>query len=75
MTMSELADKTTIVVGASRGLGRGIATAFSAGGCPGDRRCAPPTTTPDCPFGTISALWAPRRAGRRDAPGFVASQK
>jgi NAD(P)-dependent dehydrogenase (short-subunit alcohol dehydrogenase family) len=30
--MSDLADKTTIVVGASRGLGRGIATAFAEAG-------------------------------------------
>jgi NAD(P)-dependent dehydrogenase (short-subunit alcohol dehydrogenase family) len=32
--MSELTDKTTIVVGASRGLGRGIATAFASEGAP-----------------------------------------
>jgi 3-oxoacyl-[acyl-carrier protein] reductase len=32
--MSELSDKTTIVVGASRGLGRGIATAFAEAGAP-----------------------------------------
>ena len=30
--MSDLSDKTTIVVGASRGLGRGIATAFAEAG-------------------------------------------
>src|SRR5499426_201812 len=33
-TMSELSGKTTIVVGASRGLGRGIATAFAEAGAP-----------------------------------------
>src|SRR5262245_62237473 len=33
-TMSELAGKTTIVVGASRGLGRGVATAFAEAGAP-----------------------------------------
>jgi NAD(P)-dependent dehydrogenase (short-subunit alcohol dehydrogenase family) len=33
-TMSHLSDKTTIVVGASRGLGRGIATAFAEAGAP-----------------------------------------
>jgi NAD(P)-dependent dehydrogenase (short-subunit alcohol dehydrogenase family) len=33
-TMSDLSDKTTIVVGASRGLGRGIATAFAEAGAP-----------------------------------------
>jgi NAD(P)-dependent dehydrogenase (short-subunit alcohol dehydrogenase family) len=33
-TMSDLADRTTIVVGASRGLGRGIATALAAAGAP-----------------------------------------
>jgi 3-oxoacyl-[acyl-carrier protein] reductase len=32
--MSNLSDKTTIVVGASRGLGRGIATAFAEAGNP-----------------------------------------
>ena len=32
--MSDLSGKTTIVVGASRGLGRGIATAFAAAGAP-----------------------------------------
>jgi 3-oxoacyl-[acyl-carrier protein] reductase len=32
--MSSLIDKTTIVVGASRGLGRGIATAFAQAGAP-----------------------------------------
>jgi 3-oxoacyl-[acyl-carrier protein] reductase len=33
-TMSDLSNKTTIVVGASRGLGRGIATAFAEAGAP-----------------------------------------
>jgi NAD(P)-dependent dehydrogenase (short-subunit alcohol dehydrogenase family) len=32
--MSDLSDKTTIVVGASRGLGRAIATAFAGAGAP-----------------------------------------
>jgi NAD(P)-dependent dehydrogenase (short-subunit alcohol dehydrogenase family) len=32
--MNDLSGKTTIVVGASRGLGRGIATAFSQAGAP-----------------------------------------
>ena len=32
--MSDLSDRTTIVVGASRGLGRGIATAFAEAGAP-----------------------------------------
>src|SRR3954454_2475036 len=32
--MSDLSGRTTIVVGASRGLGRGIATAFAAAGAP-----------------------------------------
>jgi NAD(P)-dependent dehydrogenase (short-subunit alcohol dehydrogenase family) len=32
--MSDLSDKTTVVVGASRGLGRGIATAFAEAGAP-----------------------------------------
>ena len=32
--MNELSDRTTIVVGASRGLGRGIATAFANAGAP-----------------------------------------
>jgi NAD(P)-dependent dehydrogenase (short-subunit alcohol dehydrogenase family) len=32
--MSDLSDKTTIVVGASRGLGHGIATAFAEAGAP-----------------------------------------
>ena len=32
--MSDLSDKSTIVVGASRGLGRGIATAFAEAGAP-----------------------------------------
>ena len=32
--MSDLSDKTTIVVGASRGLGRGIAHAFADAGAP-----------------------------------------
>jgi 3-oxoacyl-[acyl-carrier protein] reductase len=33
-TMSDLSGRTTIVVGASRGLGRGIATAFAEAGAP-----------------------------------------
>src|SRR5262245_32360207 len=33
-TMSALTGKTTIVVGASRGLGRGVATAFAEAGAP-----------------------------------------
>src|SRR5437660_1463382 len=33
-TISELSGKTTIVVGASRGLGRGTATAFAEAGAP-----------------------------------------
>jgi NAD(P)-dependent dehydrogenase (short-subunit alcohol dehydrogenase family) len=32
--MSDLSGRTTIVVGASRGLGRGIATAFAEAGAP-----------------------------------------
>ena len=32
--MSDLSGETTVVVGASRGLGRGIATAFAAAGAP-----------------------------------------
>jgi 3-oxoacyl-[acyl-carrier protein] reductase len=36
--MSDLSNTTTIVVGASRGLGRGIATAFAEGGAPVGRR-------------------------------------
>lgn len=32
--MSDLSGRTTIVVGASRGLGRGIATAFAEAGPP-----------------------------------------
>jgi 3-oxoacyl-[acyl-carrier protein] reductase len=32
--MSDLSDRTTVVVGASRGLGRGIATAFAEAGAP-----------------------------------------
>src|ERR687897_3817633 len=32
--MSDLTDRTTVVVGASRGLGRGIATAFAEAGAP-----------------------------------------
>jgi len=32
--MSDLSDKTTIVVGASRGLGRGIAAALAGAGAP-----------------------------------------
>ena len=34
MPTNELSEKTTIVVGASRGLGRGIATAFAQAGTP-----------------------------------------
>jgi 5,10-methylene-tetrahydrofolate dehydrogenase/methenyl tetrahydrofolate cyclohydrolase len=33
-TMSDLSGRTTIVVGASRGLGRGIAAAFAEAGAP-----------------------------------------
>jgi NAD(P)-dependent dehydrogenase (short-subunit alcohol dehydrogenase family) len=32
--MSDLSDRTTVVVGASRGLGRGIASAFAEAGAP-----------------------------------------
>jgi NAD(P)-dependent dehydrogenase (short-subunit alcohol dehydrogenase family) len=34
MTMSDMSDRTTVVVGASRGLGRGIARAFAEAGAP-----------------------------------------
>ena len=34
MTMSDMSDRTTVVVGASRGLGRGIALAFAEAGAP-----------------------------------------
>jgi 5,10-methylene-tetrahydrofolate dehydrogenase/methenyl tetrahydrofolate cyclohydrolase len=37
-TMNDLSGTTTIVVGASRGLGRGIATAFAEAGAPGGGR-------------------------------------
>ena len=36
--MSDLSGRTTMVVGASRGLGRGIATAFAEAGASGGRR-------------------------------------
>jgi NAD(P)-dependent dehydrogenase (short-subunit alcohol dehydrogenase family) len=32
--MSDLSNRTTVVVGASRGLGRGIASAFAEAGAP-----------------------------------------
>ncbi|HVI18148.1 MAG TPA: SDR family NAD(P)-dependent oxidoreductase, partial [Gaiellales bacterium] len=34
MTPTSLSERTTIIVGASRGLGRGIATAFAQAGAP-----------------------------------------
>jgi NAD(P)-dependent dehydrogenase (short-subunit alcohol dehydrogenase family) len=53
--MSELSNKPTIVVGASRGLGRGIATAFAEAGAPvvGVARTAAALTEPTNGAGTI----------------------
>jgi 3-oxoacyl-[acyl-carrier protein] reductase len=45
--MNDLSDKTTIVVGASRGLGRGIATALAAAGAPVVAVSRTPTTYPN----------------------------
>jgi 3-oxoacyl-[acyl-carrier protein] reductase len=45
--MNDFSDKTTIVVGASRGLGRGIATAFAEAGAPVVAVSRTPTTFPD----------------------------
>jgi len=55
-TMSDLSDKTTIVVGASRGLGHGIATAFAEAGAPvvAVSRTAAPFAGPADRVGTIS---------------------
>jgi NAD(P)-dependent dehydrogenase (short-subunit alcohol dehydrogenase family) len=50
--MSDLSGRTTIVVGASRGLGRGIATAFAEAGAP---VVAVSRTTPASPDGAIRA--------------------
>src|SRR5882757_4485494 len=54
--MSDLSDKTTIVVGASRGLGHGIATAFAEAGAPvvAVSRTAAPFAGPADRVGTIS---------------------
>jgi 3-oxoacyl-[acyl-carrier protein] reductase len=53
--MSDLSDRTTIVVGASRGLGRGIATAFAEAGAPvvAVSRTAAAFPEPANPTGTI----------------------
>jgi NAD(P)-dependent dehydrogenase (short-subunit alcohol dehydrogenase family) len=45
--MSDLSGRPTIVVGASRGLGRGIATAFAEAGAPVVAVSRTPTTFPD----------------------------
>jgi len=45
--MTSLSDKTTIVVGASRGLGRGIATAFASAGGPVVAVSRTPADLPD----------------------------
>ncbi len=45
--MNDFSDKTTIVVGASRGLGRGIATAFAEAGAPVVAVSRTPTAFPD----------------------------
>ena len=54
--MSDLSDKTTIVVGASRGLGHGIATAFAEAGAPvvAVSRTAAPFAGPADRVSTIS---------------------
>jgi NAD(P)-dependent dehydrogenase (short-subunit alcohol dehydrogenase family) len=52
MTQRDLSGTTTIVVGASRGLGRGIATAFAEAGAP---VVAVSRTTPASPDGAIRA--------------------
>jgi len=50
--MSDLSGRTTIVVGASRGLGRGIATAFAAAGAPVVAVSRTATTFPEPRDGT-----------------------
>jgi len=50
--MSDLSGRTTIVVGASRGLGRGIATAFAAAGAPVVAVSRTATTFPEPSDGT-----------------------
>jgi NAD(P)-dependent dehydrogenase (short-subunit alcohol dehydrogenase family) len=56
MTNEDLSATTTIVVGASRGLGRGIATAFAGAGAPvvAVSRTAVPFTGPAVGTGTIT---------------------
>src|SRR4051794_39331268 len=46
-TMNDLSGKTTLVVGASRGLGRGIVTAFAEAGAPVVAVSRTTTTFPD----------------------------
>ena len=53
--MNNLSDKTTIVVGASRGLGQGIATVFAQAG---SRVIAVSRTAPDNGFGAIQPVLA-----------------
>src|SRR5438552_5598818 len=45
--MNDLSDKTTVVVGGSRGLGHGIASALAAAGAPVIAVSRTPTTYPD----------------------------
>ena len=78
--MSDLSDKTTIVVGASRGLGRAIATALAEAGAPvvGVSRTAAAFPEPANGSGTIRAEMADAGDGRvardlidRYEPGVV----
>jgi 3-oxoacyl-[acyl-carrier protein] reductase len=64
-TMSELSGRTTIVVGASRGLGRAIAAAFAAAGTPVVAVSRTAAIFPDLPNGASTIQ--PEIADARDA--------
>jgi NAD(P)-dependent dehydrogenase (short-subunit alcohol dehydrogenase family) len=69
--MNNLSGMTTIVVGASRGLGRGIAEAFAAGGAPviAVSRTAAACAEPTSGAGTIQPVAAD--AGDATAPASL----
>ncbi len=65
--MNDLSGKTTIIVGASRGLGHGIVTAFADAGAPvvAVSRTAAAFPAPASPWrssSSRSSRWSPRRS-------------
>jgi NAD(P)-dependent dehydrogenase (short-subunit alcohol dehydrogenase family) len=71
MTPDHLSDKTTMVVGASRGLGRGIATAFAAAGDPVVAVARTAVTDAEATGGAGTIHWEAADAGDPSVAGSL----